>query len=145
MRINEIRCPTNGDILHVALSSATAEALAEERHELIDPGNFLQSAVIQANKGKAFAAHFHLERSRTFENLKAQEAWVVLRGKVRVTFFDRLQKRLGTIDLLSGDVWVTLHGGHGYEILEDNTLVIEFKSGPYEGQKLDKRFIDSTG
>ena len=41
-----------------------------------------------------------------------------------------------------GDASFTLEGGHTYEILEDDTLVYEYKTGPYEGQKLDKTFLD---
>ena len=40
-----------------------------------------------------------------------------------------------------GDASFTLEGGHNYEILEDNTLVYEYKTGPYEGQEFDKIFI----
>ena len=29
-----------------------------------------------------------------------------------------------------------------YTILEDNTIVYEYKTGPYEGQELDKKFIE---
>jgi hypothetical protein len=27
-----------------------------------------------------------------------------------------------------------LYGGHTYQILEDDTIVYEYKTGPYEGQ-----------
>ena len=43
--------------------------------------------------------------------------------------------------LNKGDCSVTLYGGHNYEILEDNTLVYEFKTGPYLGVDLDKQTI----
>ena len=43
--------------------------------------------------------------------------------------------------LKPGDASFTLEGGHNYLILEDNTLVYEYKTGPYEGQALDKTFI----
>ena len=36
---------------------------------------------------------------------------------------------------------MTFEGGHNYEILEENTLVYEFKTGPYEGIDKDKVFI----
>ena len=36
------------------------------------------------------------------------------------------------------------NGGHTYEILESDTLVYEYKTGPYEGQKLDKEFINAS-
>jgi len=44
--------------------------------------------------------------------------------------------------LTPGDASFTLYGGHTYKILEENTIVYEYKTGPYEGQKLDKRFLD---
>ena len=44
--------------------------------------------------------------------------------------------------LKDGDCSITLYGGHTYEALEEGTLVYEFKTGPYEGQELDKRFIE---
>ena len=43
--------------------------------------------------------------------------------------------------LNQGDASFTLYGGHNYQILEDDTIVYEYKTGPYEGQKLDKTFI----
>ena len=43
--------------------------------------------------------------------------------------------------LKAGDASFTLYGGHTYSILEDNTIVYEYKTGPYEGQNLDKTFI----
>jgi len=48
---------------------------------------------------------------------------------------------IATPILYPGDASFTLEGGHTYEILEDNTLVYEYKTGPYEGQALDKKFI----
>jgi hypothetical protein len=36
---------------------------------------------------------------------------------------------------------ITLEGAHTYTILENDTLVYEYKTGPYEGQELDKQFI----
>ena len=32
-------------------------------------------------------------------------------------------------------------GGHTYEILVDDTVVYEYKTGPYMGQAKDKEFI----
>ena len=48
---------------------------------------------------------------------------------------------LATPILEQGDASFTLYGGHTYEILEEETIVYEYKTGPYEGQELDKRFI----
>ena len=37
---------------------------------------------------------------------------------------------------------MTFQGGHTYEILEEDTIVYEYKTGPYKGQANDKEFID---
>ena len=70
----------------------------------------------------------------------AQEAWVVIKGKVEVSYFNELGHLIRKEILEEGDVSITLHGGHTYTILED-ALVYEFKTGPYTGQKNDKVFL----
>jgi len=46
--------------------------------------------------------------------------------------------------LKAGDASFTLGGGHNYLILEDDTIVYEYKTGPYEGQKNDKVFLEEN-
>ena len=75
-----------------------------------------------------------------FEKTIAQESWVVIRGSVKVYYFDTDMNLLETHILKAGDASFTLEGGHNYEILEDDTLVYEYKTGPYEGQAKDKVF-----
>jgi len=41
-----------------------------------------------------------------------------------------------------GDCSMTFEGGHNYEALEDNTVVYEYKTGPYTGVENDKVFIN---
>jgi len=36
---------------------------------------------------------------------------------------------------------MTFEGGHTYEILEENTSIYEFKTGPYNGRENDKQFF----
>ena len=50
---------------------------------------------------------------------------------------------LTEIVLNQGDASFTLEGGHTYTILEDDTLVYEYKTGPYEGVENDKIFLDT--
>jgi len=38
-----------------------------------------------------------------------------------------------------GDTLILLNSGHGYEILEDGTQVLEIKNGPYLGAERDRR------
>ena len=102
---------------------------------------FLQVAVMSGRKGKSFRPHVHLERSVSHENFRAQESWVVMRGKVQATFYSDSGKVIAVAELLAGDVSISFRGGHGYTLLDDS-LILEFKTGPYLGLEIDKRFLD---
>lgn len=131
----------DGVLLHLVIRQADFPTESAGRIDIIDSSQFIQLAIMNFDSGSKFAPHAHLERIRTFDNLRAQESWVVITGKVRVTYFDELDKIVSSEDLGPGDCSVTLFGGHGYEILENSTRIFEFKTGPYEGQEIDKRFI----
>ena len=93
------------------------------------------------SKDKTFKAHKHIYKQRSYDKQIAQESWVVIKGSVKCILYDLDDTIISTPVLKQGDSSFTLHGGHNYEILEDNTVVYEYKTGPYEGQKLDKTFI----
>ena len=112
------------------------------RDDIIPSDNFIQCATLKMNKGKTFKPHKHITKKRTYENQIAQESWVVIRGSVKCIFYDLDDNILTTTILKEGDASFTLYGGHTYEILEDDTIVYEYKTGPYEGQELDKRFLN---
>ena len=46
--------------------------------------------------------------------------------------------------LMPGDCSMTFRGGHNYLILEDDTIVYEYKTGPYLGQEFDKVFLNNN-
>ena len=111
------------------------------RRELIDSEEVLQLSCQSVSAGTKFRAHRHLPKAVSISELIAQESWVVISGKVRVTYFDLDDEPLQSHILSTGDVSVSLAGGHAYEILED-ARILEFKTGPYLGQEMDKVFID---
>lgn len=115
-----------------------------DRKELIDPSEVLQLSSQVISRGVTFRAHRHIPKSVDIREIVAQEAWVVLSGSVRVTYFDEDGLEICKRDLGPGDVSVTLFGGHSYQILEESK-VLEFKTGPYMGQMQDKVFIDDGG
>jgi len=112
------------------------------RRDLIDPNNFLQCSFLRLENNKTFVPHVHIEKERHYEKQIAQESWVVIKGKVQLFFYD-IDGTLLRDDLIlnAGDASFTLYGGHTYKILEEDTIVYEYKTGPYEGQELDKVFI----
>jgi hypothetical protein len=57
---------------------------------------------------------------------------------MRVTLYTEELIKLDTFDLHAGELAVFAYGGHGYEILEDGTQVIESKNGPFIDVDTDK-------
>jgi len=110
------------------------------RTDVVSEEHFIQCALLNMEKDKTFKPHKHIWKNRT-RDVIAQESWVVIQGKVKCTFFDTDDTIIDESILEPGDASFTLEGGHTYTILEDNTLVYEYKTGPYEGQELDKVFI----
>ena len=113
----------------------------EGRTEIIPEDNFIQCASLKFDECRTFPAHYHIKKDRRYREKIAQESWVVIKGRVKCIMFDLDNQILATPILEPGDASYTLYGGHTYEILEEGTVVYEYKTGPYEGQKLDKRFI----
>jgi len=111
------------------------------RTDLCPSNEFIQCATLKMDKGKTFKPHKHIEKSRKYDNKIAQESWVVIQGKVKVFFYDIDDTVIETYILEKGDASFTFRGGHNYLILEDDTIVYEYKTGPYEGQEIDKEFI----
>jgi hypothetical protein len=127
---------------HKLLHAINRIADFKERIDLVDANNFLQLATLKFNKGKTFRPHMHLWKDINFKKIIAQESWVVINGAVKVFFYDLDKSLIQTEILYRGDCSLTFEGGHNYEFLEADTLVYEFKTGPYEGQIKDKIFID---
>ena len=124
-------------LLHVVVRK---EDLKPGRKDIIPEEHFIQCSHLNMEKGKTFRPHKHIFKNRT-RDVIAQESWIVIQGKVKCIFYDLDDTILVEPILNPGDASFTLEGGHNYEILEDNTLVYEYKTGPYEGQALDKTFI----
>jgi cupin fold WbuC family metalloprotein len=112
------------------------------RTEVVPENNFIQCATLKMEKGKTFKPHKHITKERTYKEQIAQESWVVIKGSVKCIFYDIDDTIIATPILNAGDASFTLYGGHTYEILEEDTIVYEYKTGPYEGQSLDKTFIE---
>jgi len=125
-----------GKLLHIVLRK---EDVQSERTNVVEDKEFLQLAAMRLPAGKTFRPHKHIycDKSTTI----AQESWVVISGKVKAILYDINDSVISEEVLDAGDCSITLYGGHTYEILEDDTLVYEYKSGPYLGIEKDKEFI----
>ena len=101
-----------------------------------DSKEMLQFSVLRYKKGKVLQDHIHKVRWRTIE--RTQESWVVVRGLAKVSIFDEHKNLIHYQTLGAGGFYISYRGGHGYEILEDETIVIENKLGDFIGVEEDK-------
>ncbi len=112
------------------------------RTNLCDTDQFLQCSSLKLPKGTTFRPHKHIMKERFEPHYIPQESWVVIEGSVKCFFFDLDDSLIETVIIRKGDASFTFRGGHNYEILEEGTIVYEYKTGPYLGIENDKTHID---
>jgi hypothetical protein len=127
----------DGNILHLFFRGSEA---VMGREDLVEDKETLQCSTLRFGPGKKFKAHKHILKEVPKINM-AQESWCVIRGKVLVYYYDRQGTLLDQQVLGASDISITLLGGHSYEILDEDTLVYEFKTGPYYSNELDKEYF----
>ena len=116
------------------------EDISDKRTDLSPVEEYLQCATKILTKGMNFKPHRHDKLVR--ETDRTQEAWVFLSGKVRAKFYDLDDSLILDTELGAGDCAIVFKAGHGFEVLEDDTVLYEFKTGPYFGVEADKTFIE---
>ena len=103
------------------------------------PGDFLQLACMKVNKDRKYLSHHHLIRPRV--HLYTQECLFCCKGKARVKVFDNNKELIKEFVLTPGSFVLLLEGGHGLEILKNDTILLEFKNGDFCGVQEDKAYI----
>ena len=111
-----------------------------ERTNIAPENEFLQLASLKMKKNTTFKPHRHIYKQGE-KQVIAQESWVVIKGKVKVIMYDLDDTIIHEPILNPGDISMTFRGGHNYVALEEDTIVYEYKTGPYKGQENDKTFI----
>jgi quercetin dioxygenase-like cupin family protein len=99
--------------------------------------DFVQVATWNYQKGKRSSLHSHKIVKRVAN--RTQEVIYLKKGKIKGEIYTDDDKFLKEIILKEGDLAIIFAGGHAFEVLEDNTQVLEIKNGPYPGLKKDKR------
>jgi mannose-6-phosphate isomerase-like protein (cupin superfamily) len=102
------------------------------------PDEFSQQlAYMNRPAGYVIQPHVHnpVKREVHYTN----EVLFIRSGRVRVDFYDEDKNYLESRILMAGDVLLLVHGGHGFEMLEDSEI-IEVKQGPYAGEADKTRF-----
>jgi hypothetical protein len=106
---------------------------------LSSEGDFLQVGTWYYQKEKKLEPHIHLNAPR--EAAYTQEVVYVKEGRMNADIYNEKEELIRSVDLAKGDALILLKGGHGYEILEDNTKILEIKNGPYAGADKDRKRI----
>ena len=101
-----------------------------------DESDFIQVLTWRYPAEKLLQAHSHNDVDRSA--LRTQEAVIVMSGKLRANIFDDHRRPISTLEVGEGECMVFLAGGHGYEILADDTRIYEIKNGPFLGVEKDK-------
>ena len=92
--------------------------------------------------GKKLAAHIHKINPRQVD--RTHEVTYVKKGKMKVILYSEDKKFLEEFTLNEGDLAVYACGGHGYEILDDDTQIIEVKNGPFTDVNTDKEKFEEV-
>jgi hypothetical protein len=102
-----------------------------EEQDLIQVGGWRYGA------GKRLPAHVHNPVKR--EAGRTQELIYVVKGRVRAYVYDEDERLMEEVLLNPEEGMILFAGGHGYEVAQDGTVVLEMKNGPYVGAELDRR------
>jgi hypothetical protein len=106
------------------------------RMDLTTSKSILQVAAIPLPRDIRVFPHKHNPIVR--ETVGTAEAWVVISGKIMIEIYDLDETLVGSWTLDPGSLVATFMGGHGLTSLQSDTLVYEFKNGPYWGSDVDK-------
>lgn len=114
-------------------------SIDEERDEFnffTEPNDGLQIGMFRYGKNKVIQNHIHNIFSRSFN--KTCEMLFVLNGRLRADIFSDEKELVQSIEVNKNEFIILLNGGHGFETLDENTIIFEAKNGPYFGVEKDK-------
>ena len=137
--MKKIYSKINNELLHIVYNTNDK---IDERIDLIDKSNFIQCSVVHNNKiGFKYRPHYHNLNELPSNKIQTQETWFVIKGSIKVFHYDLNNELLNTEILKKGFLNITLKGAHTLEIMENDTIIMEHKNGPYFGFEKDKTII----
>jgi hypothetical protein len=113
------------------------ENIPKDLHFYTEEHDNIQVGTWNYNTGKLLPAHNHNFVNRDLN--RTQECVIPLSGRVQVELFDELDEFVVELEIGVNSILICFAGGHQYRILDENTVCIEVKSGPYPGLDLDRR------
>ena len=124
-----------GQLLHCIINTLECNS---GRIDISPSDKFLQVSVMRLLKDKHIPPHIHLSRQdSSLGSIITQESWVIMRGKILIRLFDLNKLFLIEQELTEGFLLVTFNGGHSLRCIEEGTIMLEFKNGPYLGRDFE--------
>ena len=93
------------------------------------PNEFNQQFGYMKHK-KKYIIKTHLHKKRSTRINYTSEVILLLKGIIRVDFYNQNKKYLFSKILKEKDIIMLVHGGHGFKIIKDVEM-LEIKQGPY--------------
>jgi len=92
--------------------------------------NKLSQQVAYMNHKKGHVIQPHIHKKRLKKVYDTSEVLIILKGSMKVDFYNNKKKYLFSKILIKNDIVMLLTAGHGFKILK-NCKFIEVKQGPY--------------
>ena len=101
----------------------------------------IQVGIWSYGEDKILAPHIHNLVPKTTQ--RTSEVLYVISGSIHADIYDEDAQLILGLEVKTGDILICLAGGHGYRTLQEDTLVLEVKNGPYFGPEVDRTRIES--
>jgi hypothetical protein len=111
----------------------------ESRTNLTDPDKIIQSSLIKMIKFQSVSKHEHFPIERHTKG--TGEGWLILQGSFEAEIFDIDRVSLGKYFLKKFDMLIMFNGGHSLRATKKNSIMFEFKNGPFGGSDSDKIYF----
>ncbi|OHB70887.1 MAG: hypothetical protein A2W23_09605 [Planctomycetes bacterium RBG_16_43_13] len=109
-----------------------------DKTDFITPLDYKQQlGFIVYQGGQAIVPHCHIPMNRSL--VGTSEVLFLRSGKAEVDLYTEEKKLHATRVLNQGDMILLVSGGHGFRMQED-TIMVEVKQGPYIGIEEKERF-----
>ena len=109
------------------------------RVNITEPNQILQVSLARMSQFHSVQKHKHLPIERS--TIGTSEGWLVLKGCFEVEIFDVDQTSVGKFSLKKLDMILTFNGGHSLYAIKHNSIICEFKNGPFQGSDSDKIYF----
>jgi hypothetical protein len=106
------------------------------------PADYLQVGTFRYDRLRIMRDHRHLMQP-TRKSEKTQEILIVFKGSIEARTYDIGGSEIVDMRILkAGDLYICYWGGCGFTVLEDDTIMLEAKNGPFISDDVERELIE---